>query len=139
MHILFKKNGDRYSFNAIQKCVMDFGKGYNRTVSKAIKNSNAGLDKKAFRQNVAMLMPNFLMGRAGPFKGLKYSKGRVIDPKRIISKCWKNIGEQSVALRDFVDDRNKGNRLRALLAMSVLDQRTVAGELWRMFKALLPV
>jgi hypothetical protein len=139
MYILSKKSGDPYSFNFVRQCVIDFGKGYNRTVSMAIENSNAGLDKKVFRQNVGMLMPNFLMGRAGPFKGLKYSNGRVVDPKNIVSKCWKSIGEQSVQLRAFIDGRNQGNRIRALVAMSDSEQRKVAAELWSIFKALLPV
>jgi len=118
---------------------MDFGKGYNRTVSMAIENSNAGLDKKVFRQNVGMLMPNFLMGRAGPFKGLKYSSGCVEDPNNIISKCWKSIGEQAVQLRSFIDERNQGNRKRTLVVMSDSERKKVAAELWRIFKALLPV
>lgn len=139
MKILFEENGNPYTPQCIEECVTDFGKGYNRTVSKAIENSNGGLNKEVFCRNVAMLMPNFLMGRAGPFKGVKYLNGRVSDPKKIISKCWQSIGEQSVELRGFIDDRNRGNRLRALLTMSESVQRTVAAELWKMFKVLLPV
>jgi len=139
MEILFEKNGSPYSARCINKCLKEFGKGYNSTVSKVIANSNKGLDKDVFRVNVGVLMPNFLMCRAGPFKGVKYSNDHVLDPNGIISDCWKSIGDQAVALRDFLDRRNKGKRTRTLLNMSISERSTVAAELWKMFKALLPV
>ena len=138
MGILFKENGSPYGSQCIQESVTNFGKGYNRTILQAIANSNGGLDKHVFHVNVGQLMPNFLMGRAGPFKGVKYSHGRVIDPNGIISDCWKGIGDQAVSLREFIDRRNKGKRSRALLNISVSERYTVASDLWKMFKTLLP-
>lgn len=139
MEILFEENDSPHSPQWIYDCVSNFGKGYNQTVLKAITNSNSSLDEHVFRVNVGMLMPNFLMGRAGPFKGVKYSNGRVIDPNGIISDCWKSIGDPAIALREFIDRRNDGKRSRALLNISDSERSTVAAELWKMFKALLPV
>ena len=139
MKVLFEENGSPYSSQCIQEYVTNFGKGYNRTVLKAIANSNGGLDEHIFRVNVGILMPNFLMSRAGPFKGVKYSNGRVIDPNGIISDCWNSIGEHVVALRDFIDRCNKGRRSRALMTMSGSDRSMVATKLWKMFKVLLPI
>ena len=63
MNILFKTNGNSYRPRFVEKCVRNFGKSYNETVCKVINNSTDGLNKEIFRLNVAMLMPNFLMGR----------------------------------------------------------------------------
>lgn len=139
MKILFKENGSPYAPKYVRRCIGNFGRGYNKTVAAVIENSNSALDKDIFFRNVAMLMPNFLMGRAGPFKGVKYVDGRVVEPNGIIADCWGSIGEQSLRFRDFIERRSKGNRLRALLAMTESHQATVAAELWKMFKALLPV
>jgi len=79
MNILFKTNGNYYRPRFIEKCVQNFGKSYNEIVCNVISNSSDGLNKEIFRRNVAMLMPNFMMGRAGPFKGIKYMGGNVRD------------------------------------------------------------
>ena len=79
MNILFKTNGNYYRPRFIEKCVQNFGKSYNEIVYNVISNSSDGLNKEIFRRNVAMLMPNFMMGRAGPFKGIKYMGGNVRD------------------------------------------------------------
>jgi hypothetical protein len=63
MNILFKANGISYRPRFVEKCVRNFGKSYNETVCTVINNSSDGLNKEIFRRNVAMLMPNFLMGR----------------------------------------------------------------------------
>ena len=71
MEILYKENNSPYSSQYIQECVTNFGKGYNRTVLKAIANSNGSFDEHVFRVNVGMLMPNFLMGLAGERKNIR--------------------------------------------------------------------
>lgn len=100
MNILFKTNGNPYRAGFIEKCVRNFGKSYNETLRKIISNSSNGLNKKIFYRNVAMLMPNFMMGRAGPFKGIKYMDGHVMDPEGQIATCWDSIGKRAVKLKN---------------------------------------
>jgi hypothetical protein len=70
MKILFSKRGHPRTAKEIKTCVESFGGGYNRIVCRVIESSEDGLNKHVFRHNVAILMPNFLMTRAGPFKGV---------------------------------------------------------------------
>ena len=48
-------------------------------------------------------MPSFGMSRVGPFKGVKYTGGSVVDPSRIIAKCWRAIGNDTIQLRNFLN------------------------------------
>ena len=78
MNILFKTNGKPYTSRFVKTCVRKFGASYNETMCKVINNSRIGLNKEIFHRNVAMLMPNFLMGRVGFFKGVRYMGGNVM-------------------------------------------------------------
>jgi hypothetical protein len=115
MNILFKTNGNSYRPRFVEKCVRNFGKSYNETVCKVINNSTDGLNKEIFRRNVAMLMPNFLMGRAGPFKGVRYMGGNVRDPRGQITACWDTIGKRAVELRKIISQYRKGSRGRVII------------------------
>jgi len=115
MNILFKTNGNSYRPRFVEKCVRNFGKSYNETVCKVINNSTHGLNKEIFRRNVAMLMPNFLMGRAGPFKGVRYMGGNVRDPRGQITACWDSVGKRAVELRKFISQYRKGSRGRVII------------------------
>ena len=139
MKILFNKRGNPRTAKEIKTCVADFGGGYNRIVCKVIESSKDGLNKDVFRQNVAILMPNFLMTRAGPFKGVDFVHGTVKDPKGQIAACWDLIGPRTVRLREFIDGQRQGSRARGLVEMPLTAQEEVASELWHLLNRLSPV
>jgi hypothetical protein len=136
MNILFKKNGNFYRRRFIGKCVRNFGISYNETVCKVISNSSNGLNKEIFCRNVAMLMPNFLMGRAGPFRGVKYMGGNVKDPKGQITACWDSIGKQAVELKKFISQHRQGSRGRVLVETPGAVQEKIASQLMRLLSRL---
>ena len=137
--ILFDDDGKPYDSLLIKRCIFDFGKSYNATVRYVIENSEKGLSKPIFLQNVARLMPNFQMTRQGPFKGVKFNRDVVRDPEGQIEKCWLEIGDDVVDLRNLLDRKNSGIRGRALVEMPSWPQREVVNRLLMMFKRLLPI
>jgi len=120
----------------ISSAISNFGNSYNETVRDVIVNSRNDLNRKIFFQNVAKLMPNFKMTRQGPFKGVSYSDGKVIDPNEQIAACWEGIGDSAVKLREFLDEKGIESRARILVEMSNSAQKEVATQLWNMFKKL---
>jgi len=136
MNILFKKDGNSYRPGFVEKCVRNFGKSYNETVCTVINNSSDGLNKEIFFRNVAMLMPNFLMGRAGPFKGVRYMGGNVKDPRGQITACWDSIGKRAVELRKFIDQHRKGSRGRVLVETPRTVQEEIASQLMGLLSRL---
>ena len=136
MNILFKKDCNPYSPRFIEKCIQNFGKGYNETVCKVINNSADGLNKEVFRQNVAILMPSFLMGRAGPFKGVKCMDAKVVDPGEQITACWFSIGKDAVALRKFISQHCKRSRGRVMVETSRSIREEIASQLMRLLARL---
>ena len=136
MHILFNKKRNPIKPNEIRLAINKFGNSYNETVREIIVNSRNGLDHNVFSQNVAILMPNFKMTRSGPFKGIQYIDGKILDPKSQISVCWKGVGDNAVKLRKYLDRNLTGSRSRVLVEMSNSAQKKVAMELWEMFKKL---
>ncbi len=136
MNILFKKDGNSYRPGFVEKCVRNFGKSYNETVCKVISDSSDGLNKEIFRRNVAMLMPNFMMGRAGPFKGVRYMDGNVRDPRGQITACWDSIGKRAVKLRKIIGQYRKGSRGRVLVEMPRAVQEEIASQLMRLLSRL---
>lgn len=136
MKILFNKKGNPIKPGAISLAISNFGNSYNKTVQDIIVNSRNGVDRKIFFQNVAKLMSNFKMTRQGPFKGISYSDGKVIDPNGQIAACWEGIGDNVVKLREFLDEKRTGSRARVLVEISHSAQEEVATELWNMFKRL---
>ena len=97
MQILFNKKGNPLKPKLIGSAIENFGNSYNETVHEIIVNSRDCVDRKMFFQNVAKLMPNFKMTRQGPFKGIRYSDGKVIDPNGKIAACWEGIENRAVS------------------------------------------
>ena len=135
MKILFRKRGNPLKADFIKKCIMGFGESYNATVREIMNNSHEGINRKIFFKNVATLLPNFGMTRAGPFKGVNYSGGIVHDPNGQIAACWEGVGNKAVQLRNSLDRQNK-TRARVLVEVSRSIQKELASELWEMFKIL---
>jgi len=143
--ILYKPSNKPYTTRYITRKIKQFGKGYNDTIRRIIENtersekSDTGLTEDVFCKNIAILMPNFLMTRAGVFKGVGYGKGGVKDPRGVIEECWKAVGKQAKQLRSYIDEQSKSERARVLISISPSAQKEVAQGLWVMFKSLLPV
>jgi hypothetical protein len=135
LKILFNRQGIPIKANLIKEDVATFGKSYNATVLGIIKNSEDGISPKVFYENVAILMPNFKMTRAGPFKGINCSGGIVHDPNGQITSCWERIGNDVIQLRNFLDGHKKG-RARVFVEIPRPAQEEVASGLWEMFKRL---
>lgn len=136
MQILFNKKGNPIRPDTIRIAISNFGNSYNETVREIIVNTQNGVDRNIFFQNVAKLMPNFKMTRQGPFKGIYYADGKVIDPKGQIAACWEGIGDSAVKLREFLDGKRIESRARVLVEMAHSAQKEVAAQLWNMFKRL---
>ncbi len=136
MKILFRKTGKPYTYNHIKRCVANFGSGYNKTVLRVTETSENGMDKGVFFTSVAILMPNFLMTRAGPFKGVNFVDGTVKDPKGQIAACWNEVGEATVRLRARLDRERKKSRHRVLVEMPRAAREEVAFELWQLLNRL---
>ena len=139
MHILFNKKGNPIRPDIIRKAIREFGSGYNETVRRIIVKTNNGVNRQVFCQNVAILMPNFKMTRSGPFKGIRYVDGKVIDPNKQISACWKKIGGCIIKLSAFLKERGFGSRARIFVEMADSEREEVASGLWEMFKKLIPL
>jgi len=139
MKILFNKGGKAKRAKDIKKSIAAFAESYKRTVQQIIDNSSNGLTSSIFKENVAILMPNFGMTRNGPFRGIKYSDSRIEDPKGQIAACWKKIGKEAIQIRDLIDDRNRSLRARAIVEISRKARKEVISEIWKLFKKLLPL
>ena len=139
--ILFRNNDPIPSQN-ISKAVSDFGTSYAKTVRTIIRNTDRPeLDKPLFFKNCAILLANFKMTRAGPFKGVGIddSNGKVLDPKKKLEDAWERIGKDLVSLKAFLSRADLKPRSRTLLLLDEASRKDVVGELWSIFKKLLPV
>lgn len=139
--ILFRNN-DPIPPQNISKAVSAFGTSYATTVRTIIRNTDRPeLDKPLFFRNCAILLANFKMTRAGPFKGIGVddSNGKVLDPKKKLEDAWERIGKDSVSLKGFLSRAGLKPRSRTLLLLDEASRKDVIGELWSVFKKLLPV
>ncbi len=136
MLVLFNGRGKPIKADDVKKSISEFGYSYNVTVQAVIDDSEAGIDKRMFFENVARLMPNFRMTRSGPFKGVTYLNGRVRDPNGQIRSCWTGIGNDLVQVRKVIDVQRRKNRSRVLVDMSESLRKKVIAELWQIFKKL---
>ncbi len=139
MKVLFDNNGNPYPSGYIGQRIKDFGYSYNQTVDRIIKNSDKGLDKTIFWENIATLFPNFKMTRKGRFQGIKIDKNGIVHDKNgVLDRCWKEIGDLVLALREFLDQQKK-DRNRILVEMNPVLQVEVSRRLWEIFKTVVPV
>ena len=139
MNILFDNNGKPHIPQHIKKCVAEFGESYKNNVYEVIRDTEDGINEKIFYKNVSKLMANFKMTRGGPFKGVKYYNGSLIDPNGIVVSCWKIANEQIIQIRNYLDDKNRGKRKRTLIELSESDRKLVVSQLWIVYKKLLPI
>jgi hypothetical protein len=139
--ILFRDNSP-IPPDDIFRAVSEFGNSYAETVQKIIRNTDCeDLDKDLFLKNCAILLTNFKMTRAGPFKGIRFedSTEKVLDPIRKVEDAWDRIGKDLVSLKGIVSRAGLKPRSRTLLLLDEASRKDVIGEVWSVFKKLLPV
>jgi hypothetical protein len=139
--ILFRNNSP-IPPEDVSRAVSDFGDSYAQTVQKIIRNTDCpDLDKALFLKNCAILLTNFKMTRAGPFKGIRVddSKAKVLDRKNKLEDAWNRIGKDLVSLKAFLSRADLKPRSRTLLLLDEASKEDVVGELWSIFKKLLPI
>ena len=139
MKILFKANGTHYEHAKIMQCVKKFGDSYNDTVRFIIKNSNQGISKPIFEENVGRLLSNFKMTRNGSFKGVRFLGSNLEDPNGKVSACWRTVGTDLIEIRKEMDELTIGNRTRFLTNINQNDLSKIINKIWIAFKKLLPV
>jgi len=139
--ILFRKSGNPYSPRFVERCVSQFGPSYNTVVLEIINRSRANLTREVFLTNVALVMPNFLMTRQGPFYGLRYirEKDRITGNTRRVRQCWDIAGKEIRRLKKFIRSNKVHSYQRILVDMASDDREEVALRLWKIFKMLLPI
>jgi hypothetical protein len=139
--ILFRNNSP-IPPDDVSQAVSDFGESYARTVRTIIRNTGGpDIDKALFLKNCASLLTNFKMTRAGPFKGIRVAepKDKVLDPKGKLEDAWDRIGKDLVSLKGVLSRAGLKPRSRTLLLLDEASRKDVIGELWIVFKKLLPV
>lgn len=139
MKILFKANGTHYKHAEIIQCVKKFGDSYNDTVRFIINNSNEGISKPIFEENVGRLLSNFKMTRRGIFEGVRFTNGKLADPDGRVSNCWRSIGAFLIELRKEIDSLSVGTRARFAVSVNPNDLLNIVNKIWIAFKKLLPV
>lgn len=81
------------------------------------------------------------MTRAGPFKGIRFedSTDKVLDPAKKLEDAWNRVGKDMVSRKGVLSRAGLKPRSRTLLLLDEASRRSVVGELWSIFKKLLPV
>jgi len=138
MRILFRKDGKPYTQKFIHRCIQGLGRGCRPAAEKVIANSRHGINAKIFAENAARLLPVFNVTQRGPFRGIRFDKGNVTDPRQRIAQCWKLVGEDICRIRRLLDHATH-DRNRALAMADDSMREEVASLLWFLFKRLLPV
>jgi len=97
----------------IRRFVTSFPESYQTVVEEIIIKSQR-LNKKIFGYNVAKLMPSFKMTRRGAFHGLRLDneQNKPIDPKGVISLCWKQVGVELQELKGYIKENALCERRR---------------------------
>jgi len=79
------------------------------------------------------------MTRRGPFQGVRIFRGEIHDPEAMLDRVWDAIGKAIVELKSQLLDAGVQNRSRILVEMCEPIMDRIAGNLWKMFKRLLPL
>lgn len=138
MRVLFRKDGKPYSHKFVHQCIKGVGRGCRPAIEKVISNSRHGINGKIFAENAARILPVFHMTQRGPFRGVKFVKGNVVDPENRIERCWELIGEDVCRIRRLLDHAsNDRSRVVGLLEENLREE--ITAFLWFLFKRLLPV
>lgn len=138
MRVLFRKDGKPYSHKFIHKCIQGLGRGCRPTMEKVISNSRHGINGKIFAENAGRFLPVFNATQRGPFRGVKFDKGLVIDPEDRVARCWEMVGEDICRIRRLLDHATN-DRNRAMGTVEEALRNDIASFMWVLFKRILPV
>jgi len=141
-NVIFTDDGEAVDPKVISDAVTAFPKGYANAVREIISNTDRpDLDKDLFMKNCATVLVSFKMTRAGPFKGIggdeAADKGG--NSKKKLVDAWSRVGNDLISLRGLLSRADLKPRSRTLLLLVEASRRRVVGELWSIFKKLLPV
>ena len=141
-HKILFTNGEAIKSEKIADDVAAFPRRYAKPVRDIIRNTDRpDLDKDLFMKNCSMLLRSFKMTRAGAFKGV--GKDKTTDKENRSNKgleeAWDRVGEDLISLKGFLTKANLKPRSRTLLLLDEASRTKVAGDLWNIFKKLLPV
>ncbi len=139
MKILFDQSGKPITQGIITDSLNDFPLRYAKTVQDIINRSQNGMTQKIYFENVAQLMPSFLMTRKGPFNGIKYEQGIVQDPNGKISDTWSVIGNNVAGLKNILLQQHHINRERIISDTIDALRGLIISNLRQMFNMLLPI
>jgi hypothetical protein len=133
--ILFHEDGEAMKSEEISGAVGLFPGRYAKPVRDIISNTDRpDLDRDLFMRNCAILLPSFKMTRAGVFKGVGVDK-----TNNKLEDAWNRVGNDLMSLRGFFTSLALEPRSRILLLLDEASRKKVVGELWNIFKKLLPV
>ena len=137
--ILFYEEGYRepLDYRSVSRLLQAFPRRYTEVVEITVKNSES-LNEKAFRFNVALLMPSFGMTRRGAFEGIRLDKeGDIQDPDNVIGLCWKEIGDGLQHVRRYIDENAASQkRSRRLAELSIIQRGYVIRKTCKLFTGL---
>ena len=139
MKILFDQSGKPISQGRITERLNNFPTSYAKTVQDIINRSQNGMTQNIYFENVAQLMPSFLMTRKGPFNGIKYEQGIVQDPNGKISDTWSAIGINVAGLKNILLQQHHINRKRIISDTIDALRGSIISDLRKMFNMLLPI
>jgi hypothetical protein len=123
--ILFYEKGYQEPIDArsIKRILHAFPRSYSDIVEIIVENSE-DLTERAFKFNVALLLPSFGMTRRGAFAGMRVDKeGNIEDQTGVIDLCWKEIGDGLQNVRKFIDENVEVHRRsRRLMELSTVQR-----------------
>ena len=112
---------------------------YSQAIQEITKGTENLIDFGVFSRNAVRLLVSSKMTRRGPFQGVRIFRGEIHDPEAILDRVWDAIGKPIVELKSQLLDAGVRNRSRILVEVREPIMDRIAGNLWKMFKRLLPL
>jgi hypothetical protein len=139
MKVLFEPSGKPHSSIYISYCVAMRERHYSQAIQEITKGTENLIDFGVFSRNAVRLLVSSKMTRRGPFQGVRIFRGEIHDPEAMLERVWDAIGKAIVELKSQLLDAGVQNRSRILVEMCEPIMDRIAGNLWKMFKRLLPL
>ena len=139
MKVLFEPSGKPHSSIYISYCVAMRERHYSQAIQEITKGTENLIDFGVFSRNAVRLLVSSKMTRRGPFQGVRIFRGEIHDPEAMLDRVWDAIGKAIVELKSQLLDAGVQNRSRILVEMCEPIMDRIAGNLWKMFKRLLPL
>ena len=129
--ILFTSDGGAITTEKIHDNIASFRDAYIEATYKIIQESKElDMGGKSFIKCASLILSNFGMTRNGPFK-----KG--VNKEKILLDCWSKIGISIIKIKNSVLQSGY-SRDRLLVELDKHRREELIGEIWVIFKRLLP-